>query len=53
MADSAECLPNNINLFKQTELKIAFKATNTIQQQITEKQAISNPSGVYKLKCNA
>ena len=40
------------NLFKQTELKIAFKATNTIQQQITEKQALSNPSRVYKLKCN-
>ena len=39
------------NLFKQTKLKIAFKATNTIQQ-ITEKQALSNPGGVYKLKCN-
>jgi len=33
-------------------LNIAFKATNTIQQQITEKKAFSNPSGVYRLKCN-
>ena len=40
------------NLFKQTELNIAFKATNTIQQQITDKQSYNNPSGVYRLKCN-
>ena len=40
------------NRFKQTELNIAFKATNTIQQQITDKQSLNNPSGVYTLKCN-
>ena len=26
------------NLFKQTDLNIAFKATNTIRQQISDKQ---------------
>ena len=40
------------NLFKQTDLNIAFKATNTIRQQISDKQTINNPSGVYRLKCN-
>ena len=40
------------NLFKQTELNIAFKPTNTIQKQITDKQSHNNPSGVYRLKCN-
>ena len=39
------------NLFKQTNLKIAFRATNTIHQQQTEKPAHKNPSGIYKLKC--
>jgi len=27
------------NLFKQTSLKVAFRTTNTIQQQLSEKQA--------------
>ena len=40
------------NLFKQTRLKIAFRATNTIQQQLAGKQTHSDPSGIYKLKCN-
>jgi hypothetical protein len=40
------------NLFKQTDLKIAFRAASTIQQQLTQKQACKNPSGIYKLKCN-
>jgi hypothetical protein len=40
------------NLFKQTQLRIAFRATNTIQQQLTEKQIYADPSGIYKLKCN-
>ena len=39
------------NLFKQTRLKIAFCATNTIQQ-LAGKQTHSDPSGVYKLKCS-
>ena len=33
------------NLFKHTDLHIAFKATNTIRQQISDKQTINNPSG--------
>jgi len=41
------------NLFKHSDLKIAFKATNTLQQQLSEQQTNKNPSGIYKLKCNA
>ena len=41
-----------INLFKQTNLKVAFRAVNTIQQQLSDKQIYKNPSGIYKLKCN-
>jgi hypothetical protein len=40
------------NLFKQTKLKIAFRATNTIQQQLSGKQSHVDPSGIYKLKCS-
>jgi len=39
------------NLFRQTDLKIAFHATNTIQQQLNAKQTHDNPSGLYELKC--
>jgi hypothetical protein len=39
------------NLIKRTNLKVAFRATNTIQQ-LTEKQTYKDPSGIYKLKCN-
>jgi hypothetical protein len=39
-------------LFKQTNLNIALRATNTTHQQLTEKLANENPSGIYKLKCN-
>ena len=39
------------NLFKQTNLKIAFRATNTIHQ-LTEKPTHKIPSGIYKLKGN-
>jgi hypothetical protein len=31
---------------------VAFRATSTIQQQLTEKQTYKDPSGIYKLKCN-
>jgi hypothetical protein len=31
---------------------MAFCATSTIQQQLSEKQDCRNPSGIYKLKCN-
>jgi glycine cleavage system regulatory protein len=40
------------NLFKQTNLNIALRATNTIHQQLTEKSTQKNPRGIYKLKCN-
>ena len=40
------------NLFKHSNLNIAFWATNTIQQQLSEKPTNKNPSGIYKLKCN-
>jgi hypothetical protein len=35
-------------LFKQSNLNIAFRATNTIQQ-LTEKQTNKHPSGIYKI----
>jgi len=40
------------NLFKQSNLNIAFQATNTIRQQLNEKQTSKNSSGIYKLVCN-
>ena len=40
------------NLFRKTDLKIAFRPTNTIFQQLTQKPKNSNPSGIYQLKCN-
>jgi hypothetical protein len=39
------------NLFRQTDLKIAFRATNTIQQQLNAKHTHDDPSGIYELKC--
>jgi len=41
------------SLFKQANLNIYFRATNIIQQQLTEKQTNKNTSGIYKLKCNS
>jgi len=40
------------NLFRKTSLKIAFRPTNTIFQQLKQKQKNSNPSGIDQLKCN-
>ena len=40
------------NLFKNTNVKIAFKATNTIFQQLTRQPRYGNPSGIYRIKCN-
>ena len=40
------------NLLKHSNLKIAYRITSTIQQQLTEKPTNKNPSGIYKLKCN-
>jgi hypothetical protein len=40
------------NLFKCTNLQIAFCPTNTIYQQLSQKSNNINPSGIYQLKCN-
>jgi hypothetical protein len=40
------------NLFKRTNLKVAFRTTNTICQQLSNKFNIPNSSGIYELKCN-
>jgi hypothetical protein len=40
------------NIFKHTNLKVAFRTNNTIQQQLTETQTPLKPSGIYGLKCN-
>jgi hypothetical protein len=40
------------NLFKRTSMKIAFRPTNTIYQQLSQKPKDNNPSGVYQLRCN-
>jgi hypothetical protein len=39
-------------MFKNTNVKIAFKATNTIMQQLTRKTKNDNPAEVYRIKCN-
>jgi len=39
------------NLFKRTNLKIAFRPTNTIYQQLSNKTKDPNPTGIYQLKC--
>ena len=40
------------NLFIRTNLKIAFRPTNTTYQQLTQKPRDHNPSGIYQLKCS-
>jgi hypothetical protein len=40
------------NFFKNTNIKVAFKATNTIFQQLTRKPQNNNPAGIYRIKCN-
>jgi len=40
------------DLFKHSNLKIAYRPTNSIQQQLTGKTSNKNPSGVHKLQCN-
>jgi len=40
------------NLFKNTDIHIAFKANNTIYQQLAQKADNRNPSGIYEIKCN-
>ena len=36
----------------RTNIKIAFRPTNTIYQQLAYKNINPNPSGIYQLKCN-
>jgi len=44
------------NLFKQTNIGIAFKTANTIQQLMEQKQTSNSQqidmSGIYRLTCN-
>jgi len=41
------------NLFKDSNIKIAFRTTNLIHKQLSKgPYNIQNPSGIYKLKCN-
>jgi len=40
------------NLFKNTGIGIAFRASNTIYQQLVQKIGNKNPSGIYEIKCN-
>jgi hypothetical protein len=41
-----------MNLFKRTNLKTAFRPTDTIYQQLSNKTNNLNRSGIYQLKCN-
>jgi len=43
---------NVTNLFKNTEISIAFRASNTIHKQLVQKIGNKNPSGIYEIKCN-
>jgi hypothetical protein len=43
---------NVTNLFKRTNLKMAFRPTNTIYQQLSNKTKNPNPMCIYQLKCN-
>ena len=41
------------NLFKDSNIKIAFRTTNSIQKQLSKDPCNhKNLSGIYKLKCN-
>jgi len=40
------------NLFKHTNLKIAFRPTNTVYWQLSQKPEDPNPSGIYQPKFN-
>jgi hypothetical protein len=39
-------------LFKNTDINTAFKASNTIYQQLAQKADNRNPSGIYAIKYN-
>jgi len=43
---------NVTNIFKDTEIKIAYRSTNTIFKQLAIKpDKINNPSGIYSIRC--
>jgi len=49
----AQCQAIKNNLFKHTNLQIAFRPTNTTYQQLSQRRTNNNkPSGIYQLKCN-
>ena len=40
------------NIFKETDIKIAYRATNTIFKQLTKKpDRPNNLNGIYSIKC--
>ena len=40
------------NIFKDTDVKIAYRATDTIFKQLTTKpERPNNPNGIYSVKC--
>jgi len=40
------------NLFKNANMKIAFRANNAVYQQLVQKTNSMNPSGVHEIKRN-
>jgi hypothetical protein len=40
------------NLFKNIDIRIAFRTNNTIYQPLGQKTGNQNPSGIYEIKCN-
>jgi hypothetical protein len=40
------------NLFKNTDLKIYYRTTNMIFQQLSQKTKNSDPPGAYRINCN-
>ena len=54
--ESNRCIRKITNLFKHTNIGIAFKTANTLQQLTNQKQASStqelDKSGIYKVTCN-
>jgi hypothetical protein len=40
------------NLFKNTDIRIAFRTNSTIHQQLAQNTGNQNPSGIYEIKCN-
>jgi hypothetical protein len=40
------------NLLKSTNLKIVFRATNTIIQKLSQKPKNNDPPGIYSINCN-